>query len=225
MQLNKNKKKIPLICKIFDPKMFLYDFIKWTGALPTLLFLRQKRKYVNGKKQKGLFRGSAIIVSNHNSFLDPIIVSAAFWSKRCGFIATKDLFSTKFRKKLFTGFGCIEVDKQNVSVALFKKTTEVLDRGHSIIIFPEGHVVREDGVENFKSGAILMAMFGNVPIIPMYIVKREKWWKRQHIVIGEKFYVSEHLNSPFPSMDDINRVTELLHEKELELEKLGKEVK
>lgn len=221
MQLNK-KKKIPLICKIFDPKCFFHDFVKWTGALPVVVYLRQKRHYINGKKQKGLFKGSAIIVSNHPGFFDPLIVMNAFWTKRCGFIATKDIFKNKFQKWLFTSFGCIEVDKNNVSVAMFKKTTDVLNRGHSIIVFPEGHVVREGNVQDFKSGAILMAMFADAPIIPMYIVKREKWWKRQHIVIGEKFNVKDYISSPIPSMEDIERVTKILREKELELENLGK---
>ena len=38
MQLNK-KKKIPLICKIFDPKCFFHDFVKWTGGLPIIIYL------------------------------------------------------------------------------------------------------------------------------------------------------------------------------------------
>ena len=97
MQLNK-KKKIPLICKIFDPKCFFHDFVKWTGALPVVVYLRQKRHYINGKKQKGLFRGAAIIVSNHPGFFDPLIAMNAFWMKRCGFIATKDIFKNQFQK-------------------------------------------------------------------------------------------------------------------------------
>ncbi len=221
MQLNK-KKKIPLICKIFDPKCFFHDFVKWTGGLPIIIYLRLKKHYINQKKQKGLYKGPAIIVSNHPSFVDPFIVLNAFWMKRCGFIATKDIFKNKIQKWLFTSFGCIEVDKNNISVAMFKKTTDVLNRGHSIIVYPEGHVVRETQMQEFKSGAILMAMFADAPIIPMYIVKREKWWKRQHIVIGEKFNVKEYISSPIPSMDDIDRVTKLLQEKELELENLGK---
>ena len=221
MQLNK-KKKIPLICKIFDPKMFFYDFVKWTGALPVVLYLRQKRHYINGKKQKGLFRGSAIIVSNHPGFFDPLIVTNAFWTKRCGFIATTDIFKNKFQKKLFTSFGCIEVDKNNVSVSMFKKTINILNRGHSVIIFPEGHVVREENVQSFKSGAVFMAIVANVPIIPMYIIKRDKWWKRQQIIIGEKFFPKDYITSLIPSVEEIDNVTKLLQEKELELEKIAK---
>lgn len=225
MQLNKNKKKIPLIVKIFDPRMFFYDLVKWTGALSVVIFFRQKRHYINGKKQKGLFKGSSIIVANHTSFLDPLVIANAFWCKRAGFLATSALFKNKFRRILFTGFGCIEVNKENVSVSTFKKTTKMLNRGHSLIVFPEGQVIRDGDISRFKSGAILMALFANVPIIPAYVVKRENWWHRQHIIIGEKFYVSDYIKSPIPSMEEIEEVTRILHDKEAELEKIGKKEK
>ena len=51
------KKKINIFKKIFDYRYFPYDFVKITGALPALIYLRLKKHYLNGKKQKGLLKG------------------------------------------------------------------------------------------------------------------------------------------------------------------------
>ena len=56
------------------------------------------------------------------------------------------------------------------------------------------------------------------PILPMYMVKREKWYQRQRMVMGQPIDVAKELG-PMPSMQDMNRLTELLREKELELER------
>lgn len=221
MQKSKNK-KISKLRQIFDPRMFFYDIVKWTGGPSAILFFRQKRTFINGKKPHNFYKGSSIIIANHHSFLDPLIVSNAYWPKRCAFIATSELFKNKFRKILFNAFGCIEVNKENVSVSTFKKTAKMLQYGHCVIVFPDGGIVKENANHTFKSGAVMMALMGDAPIIPMYIVKRDKWWKRQHVMVGEKLYVKDYIKSPIPSLDEINNVTKILEEKEFELEQLSK---
>ena len=50
-------KKKSWIAKVFDPRMILIDFVKLTGALPTIIDLRMKKLYIDGKKPKGFYRG------------------------------------------------------------------------------------------------------------------------------------------------------------------------
>ena len=76
MALKKKKnKKVNKFIQIFDYKMFFYDIGKFFAILPTLLILRLKSYYINKKRQKGLFKGKTIIVSNHISYIDPGIIS------------------------------------------------------------------------------------------------------------------------------------------------------
>jgi 1-acyl-sn-glycerol-3-phosphate acyltransferase len=77
-------------------------------------------------------------------------------------------------------------------------------------------------VQAFKSGAILMAHRANVPILPVYIVKREKWYRTQRVVIGEPFDVKSAVGL-IPSVDKMNAVSEQLREKELELKRYYEE--
>ena len=86
------------------------------------------------------------------------------------------------------------------------------------VIFPEGKVNKdgEKALLAFKSGAVLMAHRASAPILPMYIVKREKWYHRQHIVMGQPVDIASVMGK-MPTMEQMNTVTDLLREKEKEL--------
>lgn len=208
-------KKRSLLAKIFDFKMWFHDFVKLTGGLPVLLFFRVKKIYMN--KTKGLYRGNYIISSNHISYADPTIISTAFWMRRVGFLATKNIFENKILNFMFTRYGCVPVDKENPSVASFKKVANIIERGHTMCVFPEGSIVKEENIGTFKSGIVMMAVMADADILPVYIPKRKNWFKRQVVVIGEKINYKDYISGPFPTIDEVDRITKLLLEKELEL--------
>lgn len=211
------KKKISLLKKIFDFRYFPFDFVKVTGALPALIYLRLKRHYINGKKQKGLFKGPFIIVSNHATYIDPIIIMVAAWHRRISFIATQDLYSTKVRSFFFNAIRCIKINKQNVSMQTFKDVQNVINHGHIVGIFPEGHIQTNDSNDHYKSGAVMFATLCNVPIIQIYIHKKKHWWQRQHVVISDKIDIKEMINSKIPKVSEIDEVTKFLEKQESEM--------
>lgn len=214
------KKKISKFNKIFDYRYFPYDFVKVTGALPAIIYLRLKKHYLNGKKQKGLLKGPAIIVSNHATYIDPIIVMVATWNRRTSFIATEDLFGTKIRSFFFSAIRCIKINKQNVSMQTFKNVQDVINHGHLVGIFPEGHIQTKDSNDHYKSGAVMFATLCDVPIIQIYIHKNEHWWQRQHVVISDKINVKELINSKIPTVEEIEEVTKFLENQEIELKQI-----
>lgn len=192
---------------------FCYDFVKVTGAIPAILWLRPKvyRPY-NTKTP----RGGVLVSANHRSFFDPVIIHVAFASRRMSILATKDLFNTKLKKSFFTQMHCIMVDKENFSLSSFHDVVSELQDGKMVVIFPEGGVNSdtEDTIHSFKSGAVLMAYKANSPILPVYIVKREKWYQRQRIVVGEPYNIREELGA-IPTLEQLNSASDTLREKEL----------
>ena len=192
-----------------------YDLAKITGAPSALLWLRPKIYYPFGKPSK---KGALLVSSNHCTFIDPIIIQLSFPWRRLNCLATKDLFERKVTNFLFTQMHCIVVDKDNFSLSSFHEVVDRLNSGKIVVIFPEGQVNTEgrSPVLAFKSGAVLMAHRAGAPILPMYIVKRDKWYHRQRVIIGETVDVCEMLGK-MPSMEDMTRVSELLREKEVEL--------
>lgn len=205
-QKNKKKTRNPF-------KYFVFDFVKWTGALPIFIWLRLKTIYEN-KNAKKKIKGGALVCANHMSFKDPLVLHTKLWYRRLHMVATKEIFSNKLADWFFTKALCIKIDRENIGVNSFKEIITRLKDNKVVAIFPEGHINHNTGtLDFFKSGVILMAMQGNVPIVPMLIIKKEKWWQRQKIVVGEP------INLPNDRMNlmQINEYSELLRKKEMEL--------
>ncbi len=194
---------------------FCYDFVKITGIIPALIWMRPKVYYPFGKPNK---KGAIMVSANHNTLFDPIVVQIPFPLRRVNCLATKDLFDTELKKQFFVQMHCIMVDKDNFSLASFHEVVNCLQEGKVVVIFPEGKL-NHNGTESilaFKSGAVLMAHRAGAPIVPMYIVKPQKWYHRQHIVVGMPLNVSEMLGK-MPSMQDLNNANDILRQKEVEL--------
>ena len=199
---------------------FFYDFVKITGAIPALIWIRPRVIHMGQKCPKG----GVLISSNHPTFMDPITLLTAFPWRRLHCLVTKDLYKNRLMTFMLERMHCIRVDKDNFSMASFHETVDRLKEGKAVVIFPEGQVNQGDGreVQAFKSGAILMAHRASAPILPVYIVKREKWYCAQRVVIGEPFDVKSAVG-PIPSVDKMNAVSEQLREKELELKRYYEE--
>ena len=58
-----------------------------------------------------------------------------------------------------------------------------------------------------------MAKLGNVPILPVHIVRPPKALSRYHIVIGEPVDVA-NMCSRFPSVEELQKVSDHLRERE-----------
>ena len=219
----KQRDRAPLLTRLFDHKMWAWDFVRITGFIPILCWFRLKRIFVTstGRRKRGMLRGKYLVASNHMSFIDPGIMLCAFWGRRLNFVATDDLFKSK-QGGFFKWLGLIPVNKQNVSVETFKRVQETLYRGHIVGVFPEGSVHGE-GVKTFKSGIVMMAVMSGADIVPMYISKRTNAWHRQVVLIGEKIILKEHVSSEFPTMEEIENLTQLLIERELQLEQIDRE--
>lgn len=194
---------------------FCYDFVRITGAIPILLWLRPKvyRPY-NTPTPKG----KMLLSANHRSYMDPVSVHLAFPFRRMNCLATSNLFNTKLKRAFFNRMLCIEVDKENFALSAFRDVVSRLQEGKIVVIFPEGSVERfkETPVRSFKSGAVLMAHRADTPILPIYIAKHRKWYHRLRIVVGEPFDIRAQVGA-MPTLEQLDAVSEMLQTKEWEL--------
>lgn len=196
---------------------FYYDFVKVTAFFPTIIFYRPKTICV-GKTNPTKIKGAGLISCNHISFADPIYLHCAFWRRRLRMLATKDLYNTKLKTWFFDHMQCIIVDKENFSMRSLHAVCDSLKKGKLVTIFPEGGVNRQDSHQmlSFKSGAALMAFQSNAPIIPACVIPRKHWIHRQVVLVGDPVNIRE-LCGDKPSMADLNKASEYLREKEMEL--------
>lgn len=200
-------------------RYFFFNFVKWTGALPILLWFRPKYYYENRLAKKRI-KGGALVIANHINMIDPVVLHCKLWYRNFHIVAMKELFETKMKKWFFTNVLCLPIDRENMTIRSLKEMIQLLKEQKIVGIFPEGHINNgENNVDAFKSGAVLMATQANVPIVPIALIKREKWYNRQTVVVGEPIQIKDGRLT----LQEINQISEQLHKKEIELIKIYEE--
>ena len=211
---NKNGK-----AKLFSPRCFIMDFIRFSGALPGIIWLRPKIRYASKAARKRI-RGGALIISNHSSFVDPGYAMFAVWYRRQYFVCHKAFMDTK-AGPFFHAAGClIPIDADNFNIGSFRVITDSLKEGKAVVLFPEGHVGSGEKMTEFKSGMVLISMQSKRPIVPIYLKPRAHWYSRLKVVIGEPVDITK-MYSGMPAFSKIEEITKLLREREEELERLA----
>ena len=194
---------------------FGYDFIKATGIIPAYIWVRPKiiREGEESKKLKG----GMLIASNHVTFIDPVIIHLAFPKRRLYSVATKDVMGvSKLRHWFFKFTNCIFIDKDNFSTANLHTICNVLKQEKAVMIFPESKINFNEGVTEYKSGVVLMAVLSKKPIVPVCIIRSERKCGRPKVIIGEPITVKPK-NGIMPTIEEINEITKMLQEREKEM--------
>ena len=208
----------PRRAKLFSLRYFIYDFIKVTGAIPGLLWLRPKWIYENRAAKKRL-RNGCVVIANHYGFFDPVYLMFAIWYRRHHFICGREFFETKYRR-WFQAFLCIPIDRENFSMDSLRLIADELRSGSLVSLFPEGHINDGSGqLSAFKSGMVLMALQGKAPIVPVYFKPKAHFYNRLRIAIGEPLDIISRYGSR-PSLSQIEQIVSDLQTKEETLKTL-----
>ncbi len=203
-------------------RYLFYDFVRFTAAIPGIIWFRPKVMYETRETKKQLKNGGALLISNHVGLFDPMFLMLGIWYRRHHYICMKEFFENRFRALIFKGFLCIPIDRQNFNISSFKSVTSHLKASELVCMFPEGHIEIGEQTESFKSGMILMAASGGVPIVPVYLKRREHFYNRVNIVVGAPVGISSESVTRL-SMQNINELTASLYEKEKMLEKIAEQ--
>lgn len=117
--------------------------------------------------------GQYLLISNHRSVIDPLIIEVATQkSKIFGhWISKKELYNSFFFGLFVRNAGTILLDRQQSQMAsFFVDIKNALSHGDSIYIFPEGTRNKTDEeIAAFKDGSRLIAVKNRLNILPIYI--------------------------------------------------------
>jgi len=143
--------------------------------------------------------GPLIVVANHLSNLDPILVAA--WlqpalGRPIHFMAKEQLFRWPLAP-LLRAYGTILVKAGGRDVEAYRAGLDVLERGGVLGIFPEGTRSRTRTLRDALPGAAMLALRAGVPILPIGIdgtdelLGRDSWspriGTRVTLQVGEPF--------------------------------------
>jgi len=113
-------------------------------------------------------KGGVCFVSNHGSIFD-IVLFLAYSRRVSGFIAKKELVFLPFFNLWIFMLGGLFIDRKSPRKALktINKGIERIKSGGAMIIFPEGHRSRGQGLLPFHSGSLKLATQAEALIIPV----------------------------------------------------------
>lgn len=133
------------------------------------------------------------------------------------------VYKNKFMHFMNWAMGNVKVDRNVTSLSTLEKCSLLLKKKKIVAIFPEGHIEEKIGkIDNFKEGAIILALQTGKPIIPIYIKGSYGLFKRARMNVGEPIYLSNYLNNDEPSKEDIAKFSLLLKNR---IKDLGKQEK
>jgi len=110
--------------------------------------------------------GPVVVISNHLSLWDPLVVGSAV-KRKVYFMAKEELFRYPFVGSIIRSWGAFPVKRGHTDRKALKNAMEVLRNGHVLGIFPEGTRSTSGELQDFKSGAVALAVKFNAPILPV----------------------------------------------------------
>lgn len=141
------------------------------------------------KGQENLINEPAVIIANHQSTLD-ILILAGYMPVDFLFFSKKEIFYIPLVGQLMKKMGYISVDRKNPKRAAtsIRHAIDRIRQNNKVLIFPEG--TRSENPKEllpFKAGSLMIARMGKVPILPVVI-----YGTSYILPINKTFYMLPH---------------------------------
>lgn len=141
-------------------------------------------------------KGGFLLVSNHQSYLDPVLCGVALKRQLC-FLARETLFGNWFFRWLTFSLNAIPLRPGEADLAAVKKVIAELKNGWGVCLYPEGTRTSDGRIAPFKAGFGLLCRRGNAPLVPMVIDGAFECWPR-HKKIFSAGQVTVCYGKPIP---------------------------
>jgi len=167
---------------------FFMRFISW--LMVRLLY----RLRVNGVEEHIPDEGPALIVCNHVSFMDALILAACI-PRPVRFVMYYRIFNVPVMRWIFKTAKAIPIaghkDNAKLMEAAFEQIDAVLAEGEMVCIFPEGRLTSDGEIGAFRPGIERILARANatgreIPVIPMAL--RGMWssmWSKRDSRLGQ----------------------------------------
>lgn len=155
--------------------------ITWIRPLVYHIFLLPLTLIMCSVRREGLPRianlhGPALLISNHVTDVDAALILSALpfrWRLKVAIaMSGEHLREWRAQKKLHYVLGAalfnvFPLPRQSGFRKSFAYAGEAIDRGFSVMIFPEGHETKDGQMQPFRNGIGLLTSELNVPVIPI----------------------------------------------------------
>jgi 1-acyl-sn-glycerol-3-phosphate acyltransferase len=114
--------------------------------------------------------GAALLVCNHVSFVDALLISGAV-RRPIRFVMYYKIYNLPVLNFIFRTAGAIPIagrsEDLQVYEGAFKRIARYLQEGELVCIFPEGRLTTDGQINEFKGGVTTILQSNPVPVIPL----------------------------------------------------------
>jgi 1-acyl-sn-glycerol-3-phosphate acyltransferase len=146
------------------------------------------RVRLQGMRQHVPKQGAALLVCNHVSYLDALLLSAAI-RRPTRFVMHDRIFRWPVLRWMFRAARAIPIAGAREDPRLLRHAYELVDvalaEGELVCIFPEGSLTRDGEIARFRRGLEQILARRPVPVVPLAL--RGMWtsrWSRWHARAG-----------------------------------------
>jgi 1-acyl-sn-glycerol-3-phosphate acyltransferase len=182
---------LSLYILLVGPPLLVYTLITrhvdplyWAGIKGVMFFVRLVGVRVRVVGKERIPPGTCLFVANHTSSADaPAVVGAI--PRRIAILLKESLFKWPIVGQAFHLAHFIPVNRSERDSAIIslEKAIEALRAGQSFLIYPEGTRSPDGRLQNFKKGAVVMAIKAGVPIVPVACSGAHRVMEKRSLVI------------------------------------------
>jgi len=156
---------------------------------------------------KGGTQNAFLICPNHQSFLDPFVLTSNFpyaIFKNIFHVGASMFFKSRFMRFVAAMLKVVPIDQDTQLLRAMKAGAIGLKSGRILNIYPEGERAFDGHLHDFKKGAAILATELDLPIVPVALDGLQNVWARQSwrirpakvkIRIGKPFYPKDLLSA------------------------------
>jgi 1-acyl-sn-glycerol-3-phosphate acyltransferase len=159
---------VALLCVLLLPTLEMRRGSARIAARSFFLFAGMPVRRVG---RRNLPSGQCIVVANHASYLDGVVMTAAL-PARFGFVVKREMNTVPLAGLLLRRIGTEFVDRHNrhKGGTDARRVLRTASSGHSLVFFPEGTFTPEVGLGKFHTGAFAIAARAGCPVVPTVIL-------------------------------------------------------
>jgi len=182
---------LSLYILILGPPLLLYTLLSkninplyWTGLKGVLFFVRAVGVKIQVKGLEKIPAGVCLFAANHTSSADaPAVVGAI--PRRVAVLLKESLFRWPIVGQAFTlaNFIAVRREVRESAIASVDKAAEAMRAGQSFLIYPEGTRSPDGRLQEFKKGAVVLAIKAAAPIVPIACSNAHRIMEKRSLVI------------------------------------------
>ena len=177
-----------------------------------------------GRKHLKEVKGGKIIASNHYSNFDGVLLVVFFYPITYvrKFLAKIELSKNKLFGYIFKAFGAIYIDRSRLDIKAMRETTKQLQKGKTLIMFPEGtrNKSGDEETKALKGGVIYFANKADATIVPVIFLHRPKPFKMNKIIVSRGYKIDKEVKcNTEQEIEKLDRIYKSVREEFIKEEK------